>query len=78
MKNGGSAFPYRYEIDEHQLGGLYKRMVYHDEGMTLRDYFAGQTLQGLIANFAAHEMVMPNDVAMIAYRIADAMIAERG
>ena len=47
----------------------------HDTGMTLRDYFAGQALAGILAN--------PNwvgswqDAAKHAYLSADAMLAER-
>jgi hypothetical protein len=48
----------------------------HDTGMTLRDYFAGQALVGIIAH--------PNgsggqwqDAAKHAYLSADAMLAER-
>jgi len=45
-------------------------------GMTLRDYFAGQALTGQSANpeFAASNEDM---IAEAAYRLADAMIAER-
>ena len=42
------------------------------EGMTLRDWFAGQALSGVMAkqhNFA--------DVAYSAYALADAMLVER-
>lgn len=46
--------------------------------MTLRDYFAGQVLQGLSAN--PHEAVLQvstADRAAIAYRLADAMLEAR-
>ena len=44
-------------------------------GMTLRDYFAGQALQGLIARSST-----PFDIfaARYAYRIADIMLEARG
>lgn len=51
------------------------------EGMTLRDYFAGQALQG----FFAHERSIRGSerddwyegTAIMAYRFSDAMLAER-
>lgn len=41
------------------------------QGMTLRDYFAGQALLGLVARFDT------NASARIAYAVADAMLKER-
>ena len=49
----------------------------YQEGMTLRDYFAGQVL----ANIASFELTgddHPDDVAEATYRIADAMLKARG
>ena len=57
-------------------------------GMTLRDYFAGQAVAGLCANpggpYQANSMsgwaivnCGVSDVAIEAYRVADAMLAER-
>ncbi len=46
-------------------------------GMTLRDYFAGQAMQGLIAS--DHEQVRSEDkVAQWAYDQADEMLRARG
>lgn len=50
-------------------------------GMSLRDYFAGQALVGL-PHLCAHDTLLdgitfPQHVARNAYKIADAMIAER-
>lgn len=49
------------------------------EGMTLRDWFAGQALAGCLAN--THPVksgnVGRNDYAFAAYAYADAMLAER-
>ena len=61
--NGGPAFPI----------ACCDRVLRH--GMSLRDYFAGQALAGMIA--------CPNtngggkDFAVYAYKYADAMLAER-
>lgn len=48
--------------------------AYIDTGMTLRDYFAAKAMPALIAG-----MVNPNvdDVALWAYKHADAMLAAR-
>ncbi len=40
-------------------------------GMSLRDYFAGQALIGMAASYGEHDM------AIRAYRIADAMMVSR-
>ena len=56
----------------------------HAGGMTLRDYFAAKALTGMLAyshvnpsigNY--HENCTPAAVAMDAYALADAMLAER-
>ena len=49
-------------------------------GMTLRDYFAGKAMQGLITIKCARDL--PGDesrarVALIAYKLADAMLKAR-
>ena len=46
------------------------------EGMTLRDYFAGQILAGDAAGLA--NTGCPKAIAAVAYDIADAMLIERG
>jgi hypothetical protein len=47
------------------------------KGMTLRDWFAGQAVHGLLEQ--AHVFEIQDDwwIAERAYRIADAMLAER-
>lgn len=68
MKNdGGFAFP---SVGGSPDAGVAWR--YH--GMTLRDWFAGQALAGLLAN-SGH---FPGNPAEAAYRYADAMLAARG
>lgn len=47
-----------------------------DQGMTLRDWFAGQALCGFFAN-AKRPTTMHADDATWCYTIADAMLAER-
>ena len=57
--DGGAAFP----------------VMYCSEGMTLRDYFAGQALAGILAsaNFGS----MKDWIGGKAYQAADAMISAR-
>lgn len=52
-----------------------------DKGMTLRDYFAAKALQGSIAGAMADGASLAAGdcevLAAVAYRFADAMLAER-
>jgi hypothetical protein len=76
VKDGGQAFP----VGNPTHGG--------EPGMTLRDWFAGQALAGILANptvkdweVAASEMGDPDALvqvcALMAHKQADAMLAER-
>lgn len=67
--NGGPAFP----VPEVRLPDG-TGVVQGADGMTLRDWFAGQALAGLLASDRIGQMV---DNAKDAYTIADAMLAER-
>lgn len=58
------AFPRSYSADGHN-------------GMTLRDYFAGQALAGMAAQAYVHSEDGIADCAEDAYALADAMLAER-
>lgn len=60
QRDGGPAFPSFDRGDSSDF-----------EGMTLRDYFAGQALAGLTGNQS------PDRYAEDAYCIADAMLAAR-
>ena len=46
-------------------------------GMSLRDWFAGQALAGIMAGWPANERISEARAAEISYHAADAMIAER-
>ena len=57
--------------------------LYHQIGMTLRDWFAGQALAGWLSSFP-HDSTHPasrgpwaSELALNSYRLADAMLAER-
>ena len=63
-KTGGAAFPH---VSTHM----------DRTGMTLRDYFAGQALVASLRYCLPRGINDPNGNAEMAYRAADAMIAER-
>lgn len=50
-------------------------------GMTMRDWFAGMALQGIIAKHgiaeSAWQSIAPDKNAELAYKMADAMLEER-
>ena len=71
-ETGGPAFP-----------GLHpsKECHYQDAGMTLRDYFAGKAMQGMLAangDSNGHLEYEAKTVAANAYILADAMLKARG
>ena len=55
--------------------GRYHSETYSAGGMSLRDWFAGQALVGMLAN--PEIITRKADVAAHAYGYADAMLAER-
>lgn len=63
--DGGLAFPYP------EAGFV------ESTGMTLRDWFVGQALNGWLASFGQYETAGAEQVAEFAYATADAMLAER-
>lgn len=69
MKDGGPAFPVEQKHDDGTL-------FYASKGMSLRDWFAGQALAGLIAN--TKTVGTEADLADDSYKYADAMLAARG
>jgi hypothetical protein len=70
--DGGPAFP----VDANLRSG-YRQ----DEGMSLRDWFAGQALPGVMAvcrgDTLAEGETSPQMFARKSYAVADAMLAER-
>ena len=50
---------------------------YH-KGMSLRDWFAGQALVGLLSGPAEEGATTPDLKAVVAYQFADAMLKARG
>jgi len=78
---GGTAFPAEWKLPYGAIASC--------PGRTLRDYFAGQALSGILAGLCAaavddrgkapraRDRVVFNDVAKDAYTIADAMLKAR-
>ena len=65
--NGGAAFPSHGTMGEVVC-----------EGMALRDYFAAKAMQAMVANnWPMHSAESTDHLTSSAYRLADAMLAER-
>lgn len=64
IKNGGAAFACAAENG-------------HQEGMSLRDYFAGQALAGLLSRQVVQGDVTAYVAAVWSYEYADAMLKAR-
>ena len=86
IDDGGPAFPVIPPLDAS--GSSASGYPYPDQGMSLRDWFAGRALAGLCANpggpYQANEHdgwqivnCMPINVAEEAYYLADAMLEAR-
>jgi hypothetical protein len=72
INNGGPAFPIP---DSHHANG---QVQYGSNGMSLRDWFAGQALAGALQNYTTSKFgCTEKEVALGAYRYADAMLAAR-
>lgn len=73
--NGGTAFPTCVSADNS--GGLNTGT----NGMSLRDWFAGQAIMGLMANSDLPDLFekgfAPHKSAEVAYMVADAMLEVR-
>ena len=67
INDDGPAFPCDFNMStfEHEV-----------KGMTLRDWFAGQALAGLLTQLAEDEFG-PGHFAKASYEMADAMLAAR-
>jgi hypothetical protein len=77
-KDGGPAFP--------RVGEGFGNPNYDAPGMSLRDWFAGQALTGiyasnwftwLVSRDNPHEVEADDAAAARAYKVADAMLAQR-
>jgi hypothetical protein len=78
--------PHRMNAVAAVEGGL-RRLESHEEGMAIRDYFAGQALAGILANPSWNQIGLAaagvsdqscfKVATLIAVQYADAMIAAR-
>lgn len=78
--NGGPAFP-RPISDNGQDHPADRVVSYAQDGMSLRDYFAGQALQGIMAGYWGNPEIFELSAEVIsneAYIAADAMLKARG
>ena len=75
VKDGGPAFPFEY--DSTGFFGEPARNLH--TGMTLRDWFAGMALQGMLAGYCSQAAGVVNVglLAHEAYDAADAMLKAR-
>jgi len=76
--DGGAAFPRSHSKDQHQN----EKGCWAQDGMTLRDWFAGQALSGMLAYGGSikgdyHTNASFEAAALDAYVWADAMIDVR-
>ncbi len=71
IKDGGPAFPRTLAPHENCSAPI--------NGMTLRDWFAGQALVSFAQNFpcGGFEYIDTDNIARGCYKMADAMIAQR-
>ncbi|MBU8921287.1 MAG: hypothetical protein KOO63_05660 [Bacteroidales bacterium] len=77
--DGGPAFPSNHPMCALDKDGN-RSLV--PEGMSLRDWFAGQALAGVMDSLykdakKAGVAIRPGNAAEASYRLADAMLAER-
>lgn len=70
INDGGPAFPRPATLQESFI------YAHEQDGMTLRDYFAGQAMTGCLPGSMTE--IPPEEYAKWAYRMADAMLAARG
>jgi hypothetical protein len=72
MNDGGTAFGGMVTEDRGMAG----KVDVYKQGMSLRDYFAGQALAGLTST-AKGAGIKSDDMALYVYDIADEMLKER-
>ena len=76
--DGGPAYPRSYTTPRRDAPNFER---HYDPGMSLRDYFAGQALAGLLAypdgGAAMAEDDWQRHLSRCAYRYADAMLRQR-
>ncbi len=77
-RDGGPAFPATIQLDYRRMGEIEKLVSESGGGLTKREWFAGMALQMDPDFFDPYERAneTPLSIAIRAFKIADAMIAE--
>jgi len=70
IDDGGPAFPCNVQVEDNS-GSHYEEHY----GLTMRDWFAGQVLVGILSG--DQRFFSPSELATISYWAADAMLAAR-
>lgn len=70
IDDGGPAFPCDVQVEDNS-GSHYEERY----GLTMRDWFAGQVLVGILSG--DQRFFSPSELATISYWAADAMLAAR-
>ena len=73
--DGGPAFPRPFSNDTNF--GDYGKDYQQQDGMSLRDYWAGQVVNGELAGLPPDGRISPEALARWGFKVADAMLAER-
>jgi hypothetical protein len=73
---GGPAYPQHY-VEKGFRGDMETGEVYGEGGLTMRDYFAGQALAGMVSSMADDPHIPWKEGARACYMVADAMIKVR-
>jgi len=80
INDGGPAFPHMADlVSSDGKGGINTRQI-TSGGMSLRDWFAGQAMQGYLAagnDWSWRDSPIEKSVAEESYLLADAMLAAR-
>ncbi|MFE3837319.1 hypothetical protein [Pseudogemmobacter sonorensis] len=77
-KDGGAAFPFSPPCDAN--GALPSGYPFPELGMTMRDWFAGQALTGIVGGYWSNPEMSglgPTQLSAEAYAYADAMLFAR-
>lgn len=79
MSADGTSTPMAFPVlwVEHNMSGARTAGELSQEGMTLRDYFAGQALMGKANELPNRDADHAYSIAAQAYLLADAMMAAR-
>lgn len=77
INDGGPAFPVEcvWRDGEPVMGAQTDNSAGFAMGVSVRDYFAAKAMNGILSDPLIRDV--PEDIAVVAYQLADAMLAER-